>query len=120
MGSDWGLPCSKENKAFFLQKLYQNFTKFSKFSLEEMLTLKWHFVIHEGSNWGEWDQTGREWGRTGREHGRIGGEQGRIGGNGVGLRGNGVGLGGNEVRLGGRERGRTRWLVNFPSFTLFC
>ena len=24
-GSDWGLPCSKENKAFFLQKLYQFF-----------------------------------------------------------------------------------------------
>ena len=29
-GSDWGLPCSKEIKAFFLQNLYQNFTKFSK------------------------------------------------------------------------------------------
>ena len=30
-GSDRGLPCSQENKAFFLQKLHQNFTKFSKF-----------------------------------------------------------------------------------------
>ena len=33
MGSDWGLPYSKENKTFFLQKLYQKFTKFSKFFL---------------------------------------------------------------------------------------
>ena len=30
---DWSLPYSKENKAFFLHKLHQNFTKFSKFSL---------------------------------------------------------------------------------------
>ena len=67
-GSDWGLPYSKENKAFFLQKLHQNFTKISKFfsapsirlGLREMLTLKWHLVIHERSDWGS--NWGSDWG----------------------------------------------------------
>ena len=49
---------------------------------------------------------GPDWGEQGQTRART---------NGVGLEGwDGGG------RIGGRTRGRTRWLVNFPSFTSFC